>query len=189
MASAQREAVARIRACVLASGVHLPAAPLSLFDREVIVDATTYEITAADGRSLSATEELLLLRYIAEGCEPRPTGELQTFRDLPGGRFYLEPILARTTTMLTRVFRNDVSGLVQAVATLPHRTVGLGDYGLAVRAIGPIELTLVYRLGDEEFPATADLLFDRICARIYRTDEVAALAHLLCRVLISRKPR
>ena len=42
--------------------------------------------------------------------------------------------------------------------------------------------------GDDEFPASLDILFDRVLGAVYRIDEAAALAQRLCMALVRRKP-
>lgn len=198
MQRAQREAIERVR-CEL-KGVDvgelcrrtaLSLAPergieIALFGRKLFFSPRTLCLSAADQASVHATEELLVLRYLALKSAVRLSGELIGFRHLPGGNFYLEPILKRTSQMLLRRLGNDANALRKALAHYPHQLKNMGDVGAAVLAIGPLELTLIYRLGDEEFEPTLDILFDRAIAGVYHTDEIAALAHWLCRGLMQR---
>lgn len=164
---------------------------MPFLDRLIDISQCGFEINARGAapfsalpQSLNATEELLVLRYLAAPCEVRAIGEHISFRDLPGGQFYLQPILNRTTAMLVRRIGANVEALRSAAAHIPHHLLDAGDFSAQFQVIGRVEMTLIYRAADEEFPASADLAFDRIAARIFHTDEVAALAHLLCRKLI-----
>ena len=156
--------------------------------RSLVLDAGSLAIRALDGAPVHVAEELLTLRYLAVEREVKPTGETITFRDLPGGNFYLQPILNRTSCVVLGVFGNDITALREALSGFPHTALALGDLSAIVPAIGRLDLTLVYRLGDDEFPASLDILFDRVLASVYRIDEAAALAQRLCMGLVRRKP-
>jgi len=158
-----------------------------LLGRELHVDAGSLSLRACDGAPVHVVEELLTLRYLAAGREINPLGELISFREFPGGMFYLQPILNRTSQIVLKVFGNDIEKLRLALDHFPHLPLALGDQAAAVHAIGRIDVTLVYRLGDEEFPPTLDILFDRIVPAVYHIDEAAALAHRLCLGLARRR--
>jgi hypothetical protein len=159
----------------------------NLLGRQLAVEAGSLAVSADDTAPVHLVEEMLLLRYLGAEREVRPTGELITFRDMSGGNFYLQPILNRTVNIVLGVFGNDFESLRAALLSFPHVPLSLGDLSAAVHAIGRLDLTLVYRRGDEEFPATLDILFDRVLAAVYRIDEAAALANRLCTALARRK--
>jgi len=168
-------------------GLHVtPEGMISLefLGRKMSLNPRTFSMEASDGNLIHIIEETLILRYLAIRQTIKPTGELISFRDLPGGTFYLQPIHDRTSTLVLRRFGNDLEGLRQAVSRYNPTFDGPGDLGATVPVIGRIDLTLVYRLGDEEFAPTFDILFDRIISSIYHLDEVAALAQRLCFGLI-----
>jgi hypothetical protein len=200
MVKAQAEAVRLAR--VHLAGVNLPRAAAlggfacdgdgrvhaDLLGRRLTVSGDTRAVSSADGAQVHLVEELLLLRYLGAEREVCPTGELITFRDMPGGSFYLQPILNRTSGIVLGVFRNDIASLRAAMFSFPHEPLALGDLSASVHAIGRLDLTLVYRQGDDEFPATLDILFDRVLSSVYRIDEAAALANRLCMAIVRRKP-
>ena len=153
---------------------------LEFLGRPMRVDAQSLAVHADDGKPVHRIEELLVLRYLLAGREIRPAGELISFRNFPGGVFYLEPILKRTSQVVLKTFGNDIDRLRSALGHFAHSALDLGDLSAQVHAIGRIDITLVYRLGDDEFPPTFDILFDRVAALVYNIDEAAALAHRLC---------
>lgn len=148
--------------------------------RKLHVAPGSLDITADDGKKVSATTAYLILRYLETEREVRPLDEDITFRDLPGGLFYVSALAQRTTEMLLKTYGNDTERLREALARYPHEPHDIGDASARIHAIGRIDVTLVYRSGDEEFPATMDLLYDKAIGGVYSTDEVAALATALC---------
>jgi hypothetical protein len=200
MLRAQAEAVAlareHLRGADLARAAEVGGLPrgadgcveAAVLGRALKVMPGTLAVTAPDGAPVHVVEELLVLRYLGADREVRPRGELITFRDMPGGNFYLQPILNRTSNIVLGVFGNNMPWLATALEAFPHERLDLGDLSASVRAVGRLDLVLVYRLGDDEFPATLDILFDRALASVYRIDEAAALANRLCMGIVRRKP-
>ena len=148
------------------------------------VQTGSLDVTSVDGAKVHPVDELLILRYLAVKNKVEPLGEQIAFRNLPGGSAYLAPAAARTTDLLVKVFGNDLDRLRKALSRYPTERVETGDLGGVIHAIGRLDVTLVYRVGDEEFPPSADLVYDRIIASVYHTDEVAALATRLCTGLL-----
>lgn len=196
MAEATLEAVRRARARLMGADLALAATrgglardpdgtiSVPFLGRLLRVIPGSLAVEAADGKPVSASDEGLVLRYLESEREVTPLGESITFRDLPGGKFYCGPVENRTSNLLLKVFGNDMDRLKAAMARYPFDLVELGDLGFQVHALGRLDVTLVYRLGDEEFPPTLDLLYDRIIASVLHTDEVAALATRLCTGLL-----
>ena len=58
--------------------------------------------------------------------------------------------------------------------------VDLGDVGARIHAFGNLYATLVYRSGDDEFPATADFLFDSSVERVFCAEDAAFLGSRIC---------
>jgi hypothetical protein len=157
---------------------------IQMLGEELRVSPASLEVKTRTGEATHAYHELLVLRYLATEREIHPTVEWISFRDLPGGAFYHEPVAGRTTRLLLKVFGNHIEGLRAALARYLCKETGPGDLGMEIEAIGKLKILLVYRLGDEEFPPTLDLLYDRAIASVFHTDEVAALATRLCVGLI-----
>lgn len=161
---------------------------IRILGEELQINPLSLEVKTSTGEVPHPCHELLVLRYLATEREVSPTGEWISFRDLPGGVFYYEPVEGRTTRLLLKVFSNNLDGLKKALLRYPCTQVNLGDLAVAIEAIGRIKILLVYRLGDEEFPPTLDLLYDRAITSVFHTDEVAALATRLCVGLVKAAP-
>jgi hypothetical protein len=107
-----------------------------------------------------------------------------TFRDFPGGQFYYQPFLSRSSQILLKRFGNDVDSLRENLQRLDWTPTGTGDVGACMHALGPLHIALVYRGGDDEFPATADVLFDSGVKRALCAEDAAAVATRICVALL-----
>ncbi len=126
------------------------------------------------------TDQILLLHYLQCDVPIKPAGNLISFRDLPGGQFYLEPYLARSITPLIRRVGNDLILLQNRLNNLDWTRTETGDLGAKIHILGKIDATLVYHMGDEEFPPAAELLYDASIRRVFNTEDVAVIASRIC---------
>ena len=55
-----------------------------------------------------------------------------------------------------------------------------GDFSARIHAIGCLYVTLIYRLGDDEFPAEAELFFNAPVKRVFCADDASVLAGRIC---------
>ena len=133
-------------------------------------------------RRPAPVEYLLALHYLMGEVSLTPMREWITFREFPGGQFYWEPFLSRSIKpLIARIgnnqdlLRDRLSRCSAAVETLPE-----GGLQATIRALGVIDLMLVYRSGDDEFPPAAEVLYDACARRSLCAEDAAALAGRLC---------
>jgi hypothetical protein len=127
--------------------------------------------------------KILVLHYLM--CDNfSETGRIITFRELPGGQFYLEPYKSRSVNILVSRMKNDTDLLRKNLSRFDWKETGSGDVGAEIHAIGKIYATLVYYCGDEEMPPSADIMYDSSIGRVFNTEDVTVIASLLCRSLL-----
>jgi len=127
-------------------------------------------------------DHLLALHYLLGEFPMAPTGEWITFREFPGGQFYWESFLSRSVKPLvgrvgnnTDLLRDHLGRFSAAVSHLPD-----GGIQAVIRALGVIEVRLAYRPGDDEFPPSADVLYDSCARRLLCAEDAALLVGRLC---------
>jgi hypothetical protein len=138
---------------------------------------------AGTEREPKPAERLLALHYLACEIPVTPEERWLTFRDFPGGAFYWQPFCARSVQPLIQAIGNDLARLQERLTRFAATIItdGPADALTArVTALGRIELQLVYRSGDEEFPPSADVLFNACARRVCCAEDAAALASRLC---------
>jgi hypothetical protein len=139
---------------------------------------------AATGEPVKPGDRILMLHYLLCDLPLEEVGELISFRGLAGGQFYWEPFCSRTVRPLVKKIGNNLERLSANLDRFDWKPVTLGDLGARIHAIGKLFCTLVYRLGDEEFPASADFLFDSSFKRVYNAEDTAVLAGCICHLLM-----
>ena len=138
-------------------------------DRRLIIELS--------GEPASPRDTILFLHYLL--CEvPIPEkGELISFHDLPGGMFYWGPFRSRSILPLLRYFSNDLDKLRARMDRFDWHPLEAGDFAARVHITGLLYATLIYHLGDEEFPPAADLLFDAIFKHVLPTEDARHTLH------------
>lgn len=121
-----------------------------------------------------------LLTFYAR-AEPVPeTSTLITPKQLKGGELCPDMTLQRSKSSLLERFGSRGERLVRAAELLggSQVKVGYGDYAVRIRSLPLIPITLVLTLGDEDFPASVEILFDSSVSRYLDAEQVGMLTGL-----------
>ncbi len=133
-----------------------------------------------DGSPVKPADRIFFLHYLMTQATVEKTGTLISFREFPGGQFYLQPFRSRTTDPLLKRFGNDIEGLRANLDRFDWEPVSQGELGARIHVLGRLDITLVYHLGDEEFPPAADVLFDAAAKTILDAENAAVMASRIC---------
>lgn len=149
------------------------------------VDTTLYlddyrVVNTNTGELLKVSDRILILHYILCDVPVTFMDRLISFRELDGGQFYWPAFRGRSVSPLEKRFGNNLEGLRDNLSRLDWEHVNIGDLGARIHALGNLYCTLIYRLGDEELPSAADLLFDAAIKRVYNAEDAAVLAGRIC---------
>jgi len=159
---------------------------LFLWNRQVTI---TYPLFMAHdhqtGRELSQVDHAMLLYYLNHADGFPVEGRWISFSELPNGRFYNQAFQGYTGQVLARSFGNDPDQFEYAAHNMASvRQFGLGDLAYTFQALPRVTLLLVFWNGDEDFPASFQVLFDASASHYLPTDAYAILGSTLTRRLI-----
>ena len=138
------------------------------------------------------TTQALLLYYFKTADGTSLEGRWISFSELPGGRFYNQAYQGYSGAALARSFNDDRSGFEEAASRLggvpwPQGDRNLGDSAYLFQALPRIPLLVVFWQGDEDFPASFQILFDASASHYLPTDVCAILGGTLARKLIAAR--
>lgn len=154
------------------------------FGADCTVELRTFEVkNRKTGQPVKPDLKIIVLHYLMCDNFSR-TGKIITFRDLPGGQFYLEPYRSRSINILISRIKNDTDLLKRNLSRFEWKETSPGDVGAEIHAVGKIHVNLVYYRGDEEMPPSADILYDSSIKKVFNTEDVTVIASLLCRGLL-----
>jgi hypothetical protein len=156
---------------------------LNFMNRPVEVTPPGYEARWADqkeGEEFSLTDGVLILHYLLGAKGLGAGGELVSYRQIPGGEFYVQAFRKRAEVPLTQVFGHS-PGLFGKVAPLlgGKPRPDLGDEAAEFRVLPHLDVTLLIRHGDEEFEPDGQVLFNKAIVHYMSVEDVAWLGSAL----------
>jgi hypothetical protein len=118
-----------------------------------------------------------LLFHYSLAKETPKTGNLVKFKDLPGGYAYEGAFIQRAVNPIAEVFGDKPVEVAEAAKLLKGAPL---DYGCSSVEIPAVEgIPIVYILwAAEEFPASANVLFDGSASCFLPTEDLAGLGEL-----------
>jgi hypothetical protein len=147
-----------------------------LFGDGYLVAFHTGEVTREDGGHAGDGEALIILHYLvqADGTEVRD--EWIAYRDLPGARYHDSAFIAEVERPLSLGLAGRLDGLLDW-ARIHGRILKLtGDLAFAWHVLPRVPLLVIFNEGDEEFPASARVLFDISAPNYLPTEDLSILA-------------
>ncbi|MFA7467338.1 MAG: DUF3786 domain-containing protein [Desulfotomaculaceae bacterium] len=132
-----------------------------------------------DGQgAVPLANEIALLHYLTK-CSPRDVeGRSIAFQELPSGSIYIGPFTNRAIKPLVSIFGANPGALVEAAQKLGGWKTDMGDVAVTVPVLPKIPITYVIWEGDDEFPASGNVLFDASAPAHLHTEDYALLPGL-----------
>lgn len=145
-----------------------------MLDREYIVKHPDGEVYNWDYSELSSYPiKTLLLRYLINSRAAAPLNRDVAYRDLPGGNVYYRNFNGRCIMRLARTFGNNLEGFERACKLIGGKRAALGDVSYKLEFVNNVYITLALWRGDEEFPASAQILFDGNVSFYFDAEDLA----------------
>jgi hypothetical protein len=124
-------------------------------------------------------EQILILHYMLAPDAHPVAGQWVAYREIPGASFYFSAFIKRAIDPLKNVFGQNLNGLSKAAAILNGKPIELGDVGFEFDVLPNVPMQVILYAADEEFPAEANILFDRSIGEILSPEDIAWLAGML----------
>jgi len=157
---------------------------LSLFDSLLAVSFP--ELVAFEKRDhpFPPYIQALVIYYFHTADGAPLAGEWISFADLPDGRIYDPAFQGYSGNEVVKAFGLDVERFRRACEQAGGRPENLGDAAYSFQALPRLPLLVNFWCGDEDFPSTCKILFDRSIGHYLPTDVAAILGGMLARKLI-----
>jgi len=111
------------------------------------------------------------------------------FRDLPGGMFYHQAYQGYSGDRLAKAIDNRIGVFERAAKQFNGEKLELGDAAFAFTALPRVRVAAIYNAGDEDFPASAQVLFDASITHYLPTDVCAGVGSTLVDRLIGAESK
>jgi len=145
-------------------------------------DFVVYEL---DGSVVSSTWTQGLIAYYLHTADGMPlAGEWVSLRHFPDGLFYQRAFQGYAGDKLALALGNDLARFLRAGEALGGQREEMGDAAFSFRALPRVPLAVVYWLGDEELPPSAQVLFDASADHYLPIDGLTGLGARLCGMIL-----
>ncbi len=128
--------------------------------------------------------KILILHYLINADGIPLADSWIAFRELPDGRVYDAAFHRRANLRLAQTFGSDLEGFVAAAKSLGGARLNYGDASFLFPMFPRLRLAAVLYLADEEFSASANVLFDAAASHYLPTEDLAVLGGMLAGRLI-----
>jgi len=158
------------------------------FHRHLVVRYPDAEVEES-GRSPAAEWlQLVVLHYLLTADGTPVADQWIGFRQLPGGLIYQSAFAARSIQPLAEAFGHDLEGFRSAARALGGQVLTrVGDAAFRFLAFPRLPMACLIWAGDDELPASADILFDRAAPHYLHTEDLSVVGGYLSRALIQKK--
>jgi len=135
-------------------------------------------------RSVPIMDIALILYYFSTSDGTAIKNKWISFSDLPNGRFYDQAFQGYSGMLLAQSFREDITRFSKSAEKIGGLVENHGDASYKFMALPRVPILVTYWLGDEDFSASARILFDASASHYLPTDAYAILGSGLTRQLL-----
>lgn len=154
-----------------------------VLDRTAVVDLRAGTVAWDDGTEPEDTLKVILLHYLL-GADGRIDGEWMSFREFESGNLYYSVFRGRALVQLISAFGSDPARLVAASVKLGGTRVERGDASFDFLYFPNLKMNITIWKGDDEVPASANILFDAAAGRTLGAEDLAHIAEDIAETLI-----
>jgi hypothetical protein len=136
------------------------------------------EFYSPSKKTVSLVTRILLLHYLIRADGTPLTGKWVGYKDIPGGLLYASVFARRVTDPLVRRFGRTAKWFKEAGTQLGGETAGVGDASFILKAFPFVPVQYVLWEGDDEFPPSAQLLFDASVDHYLSLEDIVVLGQI-----------
>lgn len=149
-----------------------------LFGEEHLVSYPAGVATRGDGSPAGGMEELIILHYLVGADGTTVEERWVSYRDLPGARYHEPAFFAEVEGPLSQGLTGRLDSLRDWGGRNARPLDLPGDVALAWDVLPRVPLLIIFNEADEEFPASARVLFDASAPCYLPTEDLSVLAEI-----------
>jgi hypothetical protein len=171
------------RRCALPFDAASSAFGLRIMGAEYLAAFPGFELRGPSGAPVTdPAENVLLLRYLCEGKYLPPGGKRLSYQEIPWGQVYYPNFRGRCINRFAALFGKDPAafrGIMEKGEELRAEPLEQGDAGYRFEVISGLFMSLILWEGDEEFPPSAQILFDDNFVFAFTAEDLAVLGEVV----------
>jgi hypothetical protein len=134
---------------------------LRFFDEDMEMTIPAFEFKSKKGSNVTLTSKIVILHYIIAASGEPVGSDPVPYEDVPGCRPYAPVFERRVTKPLLSAFGFARDSFMDAGLGLGGLKEDYGDSSFTLRAFPRLPITFILWEGDDDFPPSIKVLFDR----------------------------
>lgn len=123
--------------------------------------------------------QILILHYLSSAEGVSLKHQWISFKELPSGQIYINPFYNRAVRPLVKFFGDKPDALIKAGRVLGGEEMGMGDASIQIPVFPMVKVAYIIWEGDDEFPASGNVLFDASAPNYLPTEDYAVLGGMI----------
>ena len=158
---------------------------IPFFNRLFTINRHNADVTSSLYKTDYYREKLLILHHLYfHKPDAENSGNMVTFRDIRECADFEPAYQKMTITPFATYFNRKTTLLKKRCNDIGGQINSYGDVSFTVNAFPRIPLQFIFWDGDEEFPANANILFDKNIAQFIHPESISVLANVGTKLLI-----
>lgn len=159
---------------------------LKVLDKKCLIDIDARTVSYASRRTgeVSAHLRVLILHYIEGAGNAQLANRLISYREFEGGALYYSAFKSRTIDVIIKEFSRKPDLLKHIGDAVGAEPLKMGSVGFKAYFFPKMPIVVVMWLGDEEVPASANILFDANAGKLLPTEDLSVVGGVLCNWLV-----
>ncbi len=137
------------------------------------------QIKDMEGNSVSSYLSIIILHYLTTADGTSLTGRWISYRHLPGGDIYINPFTNRAIKPFLKQFGEQPDSFVRAAKMLGGKKAETSGINMVITVLPRVPICFTIWPGDDEFPASANILFDEKASSYLPTEDYAHIPSLV----------
>jgi len=158
---------------------------VKFMEKIVTIEIPEFKFTVMPPHTVDIWEKILILHYLVNANAEPLTDALITYRQIKSGSVYYPTFEKRSIIPFTNFFSENPDSLLNVSGHLNGEKYDSGDIGIKLMAFPCVPLYFVLWKGDDEFPASGNILFDSTIEKKLSAEDVAVLCQQLVFKLIN----
>ncbi len=148
------------------------------FDETIELTIPGFAFSSSRSSNITLTAKIITLHYIINASGVPLSGDLVPYEDIPGCRAYAPVFERRVAKPLLTAFGYDRDSFARAGASLGGKTEDFGDASFTLRAFPRVPLTFILWEGDQDFPPSIKVLFDRTIPHYLPLEDIVVISKM-----------
>ncbi len=160
---------------------------IPFLNKEIIISYPDLKIFYSNNKDAELWLKILLLRYLARVDNFITTGELITFKQIPGGLAYYPNFQKRSIIPILKTFNGNFELFISAAERIGGIRSDYSNYSVSFQMFPGIVISFNIWEGDEDVPADGNVIFDSSITDYFSSEDVVVVCNMIAVMVIKNK--